>query len=84
MKLPGKWNLFDFTGISDFNHWDQGIEATQKYDSIRRKIDEKKKLYNWIKIGCIVVGFMTFGKGIGILFLLQLIFLGKKEDNTKN
>lgn len=78
MNLPGKWNLFEFTGMPDFNHWDEGIKATNQYKELKEKIEEQKKLYNLIKIGGIVLGIMTFRFGIGSFLLIAAFIFRKK------
>lgn len=41
MELPKKLNLFEFTGIPDFEHWDKGVMGLKEWKSIKEEVEKK-------------------------------------------
>lgn len=72
MELPKKWNLFDFTEQPIFENWEQGIEAFNNYENVKKETAESQTLFNWIKRGCIVAGIFMLGS---LFFFAIILFI---------
>ena len=43
-NLPQKWNLYNFTGLPDFDNWDEGAQANAIYNQRKEKLDSGKNV----------------------------------------
>lgn len=74
MILPGKWNLYDFTELPDFDNWDLGAKAIQDYENKKSEIEGKKTISLLIILGSIAG--MMFGAVVDMsLFFICLILI---------
>ncbi len=71
MELPKKLNLFDFTEQPIFENWEQGIEAINNYENIKKETAVMENKFKRTKIICIVAGVFT----ISTLFLSIIFFI---------
>jgi len=76
-NMPGKWHLYEFVDLPNFDHWDKGITANQIYAQKKAEIENKQKIYKWVSISCLIAGicFMAFG---GLLLLIASFMFRKK------
>ncbi|MGM0167993.1 hypothetical protein IGI39_003005 [Enterococcus sp. AZ135] len=82
MELPKKLNLFEFTGIPDFEHWDKGVMGLKEWKSIKEEVEKKQQRNNLIKIILIIIGVLSFAELIGIIFLIGAYFF--RKNSKKN
>ena len=63
-NLPQKWNLYNFTGLPDFDNWDEGAQANAIYNQRKEKLDSLEKMFWRIFKICLIYGkegFVYFG-----------------------
>lgn len=84
-NLPQKWNLYNFTGLPDFNNWDEGAQANAIYNQRKEELDSLGKTYERISVICAILGillafyavlnFRFFYGLFGILLFLVAVLL---------
>ncbi|MBZ5985085.1 hypothetical protein KIJ05_08150 [Leuconostoc gelidum subsp. gasicomitatum] len=83
-NIPGKWNLYDFTGLPSFDNWAEGAEANSTYRQKKDEIAKNRITYKWVTIISIIVGICVAGSGIGLLvFIIPFLFRKNGTFNKK-
>lgn len=66
-NLPQKWNLYNFTGLPDFNNWNEGAQANATYNQKKETLNASQKTYRWASVICAILSPFVFliGGGLG-------------------
>ncbi|MCT4387441.1 hypothetical protein [Leuconostoc pseudomesenteroides] len=83
IDLPCKWNLYEFTGLPDFFHWDRGAETNRIYSEREAQIEKKQNLYRRITILSLVLGIPLSFEIIGFPLLI-VAFIFRKNGRLGN
>ena len=73
-NLPQKWNLYNFTGLPDFDNWDEGAQANAIYNQRKEKLDSLEKMFWRIFKICLILGIVLFCYGVKSIKLSYCIF----------
>lgn len=84
IEVPGKYDLFDFSGIPSFANSKKGQELIKQYNDAKQACESNLKNLNYGKWGMIVVGIFTIPYGIGIVLLILAYFMRKKGYFANN
>lgn len=74
-SLPQKWNLYNFTGLPDFDNWDEGAQANAIYNQKKEQLDSLKRTYRKASVIGAVLGPFLFLIGVGRGFWLFGVIL---------
>ena len=73
-SLPGKWNLFDFTALPDFENWGKGKEIIGELEQAKEEAKKKQQIVKIIKFVAIFLLLLGLAKSFK-LFLLSIVII---------
>lgn len=84
INLPAQYDLYDFTGLPDFDNWEEGVQAYNDYQKTKKSVELRRRIFKWIKIASILCAFCLLLEGdtlvailVGFLFVILAILFRK-------
>lgn len=86
-ELPVKLNIYQFTGLPEFENSDEGKQALNDLEQKQAEVNKKLSNYKMIQIVSIILAVLGFFEIIGIVFIFPAVMFrsnGKKAMALKN